>query len=309
MVGKRCCQNSALNSATPVRASSHMCGSPVSAMRRMMPLATTSRGASSASGCRPTMKRDAGAVDQVRALAADRLGDQRLLAARRAAEPHDRRVELHELQVGDLGPGPQRQAHAVAGGHRGVGGGVEDLAHAAGGQHDRLGVDRADAVARALAHDVQRDAGDAAVGVLEQVQDQGVVDDLDLADGVLQRRDQGAGYLLAGGVAAGVRDAVGQVAALAGERDRAVLVLVELRAQGDQAAHGRRALGRPGCGRPPRRRRRPRPPGCRSCGPRGCRRRRARRRCRPAPSGWSRPGAVPWSPAGRCRPAAPPGPR
>ena len=44
-------------------------------------------------------------VDEERALAADRLGDQRLLAARVGAEVHHRRVELHELQVAQRRPG------------------------------------------------------------------------------------------------------------------------------------------------------------------------------------------------------------
>ena len=39
------------------RASSHMCGRPVSRIRRMIALATTSRGARSASSCTPCMKR------------------------------------------------------------------------------------------------------------------------------------------------------------------------------------------------------------------------------------------------------------
>ena len=47
----------------------------------------------------------------------------------------------------------------------------------------------------------------------------------------------------AGGVAAGVRDAVAVVAALAGQRELAGLGVVEDRAQRDQLAHGVRALG------------------------------------------------------------------
>ena len=46
-----------------------------------------------------------------------------------------------------------------------VGGRREDLAHAAGGQHDRAGQDRADAVLAALAEHVQGDAAGPAVGV------------------------------------------------------------------------------------------------------------------------------------------------
>ena len=47
----------------------------------------------------------------------------------------------------------------------------------------------------------------------------------------------------AGGVASGVRDAVAVVPALAGQQDLAGGVAVELRAEGDELAHARRALG------------------------------------------------------------------
>ena len=76
------------------------------------------------------------AVDQEGALAAHRLGDQRLLPAGVGAELHHGRVELHELQVAQHRTGPQRQRHAVAGRHRGVGGLGEHLAEPTGGEHD-----------------------------------------------------------------------------------------------------------------------------------------------------------------------------
>ena len=53
MVGKRRCHFS----SPKCRASSHMCGRPASIIRRMIALATTSRGARSASSCWPCMKR------------------------------------------------------------------------------------------------------------------------------------------------------------------------------------------------------------------------------------------------------------
>ena len=56
---------------------------PVSRIRRRIALATTSRGARSASSCWPCMNRLPSSIDQERALAADRLADQRLLAGRR----------------------------------------------------------------------------------------------------------------------------------------------------------------------------------------------------------------------------------
>ncbi len=181
-------------------------------------------------------------VHEVGALAAHRLRDQGLLALGARAEPEHGGVELHELEVGDLGAGPQGQGDAVAGGDGGVGGGGEHLAHAAGGQDHGPSPYGADAVVLALAHDVQGDPGRAALGVLEEVEDEGVLDRLDarLAHGV----DQGAGDLGAGGVAAGVGDAVAVVAALAGQQDLAGAgVGVEAGAGRDEAAHGVGALG------------------------------------------------------------------
>ena len=59
----------------------------------------------------------------------------------------------------------------------------------------------------------------------------------------VQRGDQRAGDLGAGGVAAGVRDAVAVVAALAGQLDLAPGVAVELRPERDELAHPVGALG------------------------------------------------------------------
>ena len=99
----------------------------------------------------------------------------------------------------------------------------------------------ADAVALALAHDVQGDAGGAAVGVREQVEHEGVLDGA-RCPAVAHRVDQRAGDLGAGRVAARVRDAAAVVAALAGERDLAGVV------GGVEAGAGARSAGvrRPG---------------------------------------------------------------
>ena len=70
-VGKR-----AAKPSTAV-ASSHTQSVPVSAIRRVIAAATTSRGARSASGCAPAMNRATGAVAQHAALAPYGLGDQR----------------------------------------------------------------------------------------------------------------------------------------------------------------------------------------------------------------------------------------
>ncbi len=181
-------------------------------------------------------------VDEVGALAAHRLRHQRLLALRVGAEPEHGGVELDELQVGDLGAGPQGEGDAVAGGDGGVGGRGEHLAHAAGGQDDGPGPYRADAVVPAFAHDVQRDARRTAVGVLEEVQDEGVLDRLDA--GRAHGLDQGAGDLGAGGVTTRMGDAAAVVSALTGQQDLAGLgVGVEAGAGGDEAAHRVGALG------------------------------------------------------------------
>ena len=151
-------------------------------------------------------------------------------------------MELHELQVGQLGAGAERRGGPVPGGLLGVGGRGEHLADAAGGEHHGAAERGADAVARPLADDVQADAAGpagAAVGVRragEHVEDERVLDHLDarvVAHG-LEGGDERAGDLGAGGVAAGVHDPVGVVAALAGQQHLAVGAGVEVRAERDQ---------------------------------------------------------------------------
>ncbi len=217
---------------------------PVSRIRAMIARATTSRGARSASSCWPCMNRTPSLVDEEGALAAHGLGDERLLAARALAEPEHRRVELHELEVGQLGPGAQRSGHAVAGRDGRVGRRRVDLAESARGQHDGARVGRPDAVDLALADDVQGHAADPRVRVGEQVDDEGVLDDLDagVVAHPVERGDEGARDLLAGGVAAGVQDAVAVVATLAGQRDLAGVAAVEVGAERDEVPDARRAL-------------------------------------------------------------------
>lgn len=183
----------------------------------------------------------AGGVHEVGALAPHRFRHQRLLSLGVGAEKQDGRMELDEFEVGDLGARPQRERHPVARGDRRVGGGGEDLPHAAGGEHHGRGVDGADAVVLALAHDMQGDAFGTAFGIREQVQDQGVLDDAQ--GGGAHRLDEGAGDLGTRRVAPGVRDAATVVAALAGQRDRSRVGGVEVRAGVDQPAHGAGALG------------------------------------------------------------------
>ena len=97
----------------------------------------------------------------------------------------------------------------------------------------------------ALADDVERHTADARrPRSCSRSTHEGVLDDLD-AGVVLhpvQRRDERARDLLAGGVAAGVGDAVAVVPALAGQLDLTLGVAVELRTQGHQLADPGRAL-------------------------------------------------------------------
>lgn len=181
------------------------------------------------------------------ALASYRLGDQRLLALGVRAEEEHRRVELHEFEVGDLRTGTERERDTVTCGDRGVGGGGEDLAHAPGGQDHGRGMDGTDAVVLALAHDMEGDSGRTAVGIRQQVQDQGVFDGAQLAG--VYRLDERAGDLGARRVASRVRDTAPVVAALAGELDLTGLGGVEVRAGGDQPAYGVGTLGDQGADR------------------------------------------------------------
>ena len=83
---------------------------------------------------RPDHETLAGPVEQVGALAAQRLGDQQgrvLLAVER------RGMELHELHVAHHGARPVGHGVPVARRDQGVGGAREDLADAPAGEHDR----------------------------------------------------------------------------------------------------------------------------------------------------------------------------
>ncbi len=174
-------------------------------------------------------------VDEERPLAADGLADQRLLAARVGAEVHHRRVELHELEVAQHRTGTQGERHAVPGRHLRVGRLGEHLAQPARGEYDGTAAHRADAVPLPFSHHVQRDPRDPSVGRAHQVDGEGMLDDLDVR-GSLDRGDERALDLRAGGVAAGMRDPVAMVAALAGQRQHALGRVVEVGAERDQLA-------------------------------------------------------------------------
>ena len=187
----------------------------------------------------------AGVVDEMGTLAPKRLRDERLLPRRALTEVEHRRVELHELEVGDPGPGAQGRGHAVTRRHRWVGRRGVDLAEPARREHDRATVGCADPVDLALADDVEGHAAHGAVRGGEQVDDDRVLDDLDtrVVDHPVERRDERPGDLRAGGVTPGMGDAVAVVAAFAGQRDLSPGVPVELRAEGHELAHPVRALG------------------------------------------------------------------
>ena len=111
------------------------------------------------------------AVAQDAALAAGRLGEQH-------AEPGEAgRVELEELHVLQRQALAPHDAHAVAGQGVRVGGGPEDLAEAAGGEDDRLGVEDVDLAGGQLVGD---DAGATRPpSVMQHVEDVELVVELD----------------------------------------------------------------------------------------------------------------------------------
>ncbi len=176
----------------------------------------------------------AGSVAQVRALAAQRLGDElhRLLA--RHGQP--RGMELDELEVADGGAGAVGHRNAVSRRDERIGGAPEHLPGAARGEdRDHRHVEREAAVV-----EVERERPDTAPAHGEQVDDELVLVELDPAAhaGGL---GEGARHLAAGRVAAGVDDARHRVRALAAEDDLAV-DLVEARADLHELSHAVRAF-------------------------------------------------------------------
>ena len=224
----------------------------------------------------------AGGIEQAGALAADRFGDQEAVGP---VGPDDGGgMELHELQVGQVGSGVVPEEQAAAGGADRIRRARPQRGRAAGGQHRGGGVD--------LRSVGQPHPGGTPVGG----------DDLHRPP-LLQHRDplilgderrELADDPPAGGRPAGVHDAPGRVTSLQTEREMPVAVGVEADAE-----------RRPG----PRRRPEPlctarvpltRAPflaprsGCPRGAARGCRRWPGQRPVRPAPSSWrTRPGEWP----------------
>ena len=232
---------------------------------------------------------DAGVVDQERALAAHRLADQWLLPAGPWPEPGHGRMELDELQVAQHrarpAARPRRRRRSTRSGWSST------------RRPGRCRRWRARRPVRALrrrrrAGPRPSRAGSARRSVRRRSRSRsstsGVLDHLDAA-GVEHPGDERALDLRAGRVAAGVRDAVAVVTALAGQRQLAVGGAVEPGARAEPAR-----APRPGPRAPARRTaassQTPAPATHRVRGSAGraSPRRRARRRCRPAPTGSSR---------------------
>ena len=149
----------------------------------------------------------AAGVDEEGAFTSHRLRDEGLLALSEGTQPHDRWVELHEFDVGDVSASPQGKCNAIACRHVWIGRLAEDLAESTCGKHDLWGKGGTDAVSLTLAHDVQGDALSCSRDIRDEVQCQRVLHQLDarIAGYGLH---QGTGDLRSGGIPTCVRNAV-----------------------------------------------------------------------------------------------------
>ena len=184
----------------------------------------------------------AAVVAQIRALAAQGLGDQE---TRDAGERESGGVELVELHVGQLGPGLGGQRDAVAGGYGGVGGVGVDLACAAGGDEHGAGIDSMGLrIASEGTGAGQIGGDDAAIGH-HKAGDHGPLGEADALMDV-GKGGQGAADFGAGGVAVGMQDAGQRMSAFAGAQQLAgsrIPLAVEARAPLDQLGYAERAFG------------------------------------------------------------------
>ena len=169
------------------------------------------------------------AVEQPAALAAHRLGDEDAQAGQ------TRRVELVELHVLQRKSLAEHDAQAVAGQGVGVGGGLVHPARAAGGEHDRLGVEDVDVTGRQLVGD---DPGGHGAGLRlgdRDVECVVLVEELDVVlDAVLIERLQDH---VAGAVGGVTRPAHGGLAVVAGVPAEPALVDAALRRAVERHAH------------------------------------------------------------------------
>ena len=173
-------------------------------------------------------------VHEGRPGATQRLGEER---HRVGAHVEGGRVELDELQIGEARAGAPREGEAVAGRLRRVGRPREDLADAAGGEHDRP---RAVEDERTVGVPGE-DAGDAAA-VPHQLEGEGALEDGEAALRA-ERGAQGAHDLGARGVPR-VQDACSRVRGLAREVELAGGVPIEARAEGQELREPLRPLAR-----------------------------------------------------------------
>jgi hypothetical protein len=122
----------------------------------------------------------------------------------------------------------------------------EHLAETPRGQdHDRS-ERRADAVALALSHHVERHTLRSTIPIAQQIQHERTLDQLDAwvqGDG----RHERSGNLSARRIATGMGDAIAVMTALARQRDRTRGVQIEMRSQADEIAHALGTLGDQGC--------------------------------------------------------------
>ena len=189
------------------RASSHTCGRSVSPIRRMIAFGDHIAGSQLSHRMLAHQESLACVVEQHCTLAAQCLGNQRLLTSTRRPEPQDRRVELDELDIRHLGSCAQAERQPVTGGDGRVGRGRKYLANSACRQDDSRSERCTDPITLTLTHDVQRSGLRGPFNVNQQVQHQGMFNEFDAV--VLRDRiDECPADLDPGGVAARVRDPV-----------------------------------------------------------------------------------------------------
>src|SRR4029453_6113887 len=157
-------------------------------------------------------------VDQLAALTAYGLADQRQLAAGSLTEVEHSRMELDELDVPQAGPGAERGRDPISGGDWRIRRQSGGWAAATRGKNNCPRVHRTHASAGALPKHVQRHSRDRGPLIRtdlgwNQVEDQRMLDDLDTAIGG-DRGDECAFDLSAGGVTSGMGDPVPVVGAL-----------------------------------------------------------------------------------------------
>jgi hypothetical protein len=168
-------------------------------------------------------------VAQDAALAPDRLGDEDAQAGQSG------RMELEELHVLQRKAAPEDHPQAVAGEGVRVGGGLEDLAGTAGGEHDRLGLEHVDLAGGQLVGD--HAGGDRAVVCLGETDVQHVVLVVELdavPDAVLIERLQDH---VAGAVRRVAGPAHRRLAVLAGVPAEPALVDLAFRGPVERQAH------------------------------------------------------------------------